>query len=118
VHFVVGDHLFMATVAVYRDIDCKNNFSHLLFWHYFNPILTEGKSANTNMKISNAASPTRRVSAIRKGCGRARFWIRLVCSGNGHAYPGTLREGPAEKRVRVALGCHNSFGCLAVPFGF
>jgi hypothetical protein len=34
------------------------------------------------------------------GCGRARFWIRSVCSVNGNAYPGTLREGPAEKRVR------------------
>jgi hypothetical protein len=42
-------------------------------------------------------------SAVRAGCGRARFWIRFVCSGNGNAYPGTLREGPAEKRVRVAL---------------
>ena len=57
-------------------------------------------------------------SLIQEGCGRARFWIRLVRSVNGHADPGTLREGPAEKRVRVALGRHSSFGCLAAPFAF
>jgi hypothetical protein len=37
---------------------------------------------------------------MKEGCGRARFWIRYRSSENGNAYPGTLREGPAEKRVR------------------
>ena len=33
-------------------------------------------------------------------CSRARFWIRYTCSVNGHAYPGTLREGPVEACMR------------------
>ena len=36
---------------------------------------------------------------------------------NGNAYPGTLREGPAEKRVGVASKCHSSFGCFPKDIG-
>jgi hypothetical protein len=57
-------------------------------------------------------------SAMRAGCGRARFWICSVCSVNGHAYPGTLREGLAETCMRMAFERQSSFGCLAAPFAF
>jgi hypothetical protein len=50
----------------------------------------------------------------RKGCGRARFWICSAWLVNRNAYPGMLREGPADQRVRVTPRRHSSFGCLAL----
>ena len=30
--FIIGDSCFMITITVYRDVDCKNNFPHLLLF--------------------------------------------------------------------------------------
>jgi hypothetical protein len=46
------------------------------------------RAESTASSVSMQGQPT--------GCSRARFWICSVCSENGNAYPGTLREGPVE----------------------
>jgi hypothetical protein len=44
----------MATVAVYSDVDCKDNFSHLFFlWHYFYPAAIIPVISYKNDKVSS-----------------------------------------------------------------